>query len=318
VDLSSVESESSSINHIKPNDKEKVVEIHDKSANKPPSSKAWLGMMVIISLGIAILSIASELVTYQQERRAAETQQVYYQYLTATKQEQHEHATSTKQTQNKQATTTKLVQTKNMTATAESAISLVPKDISVKFPVIHYFDTFENNTSWITGNFEGNQVEIRTNNLVVNHVNANSLVFEEIPKSNLRNFYFQADALLVTGAAESSCYGIAYRRQTSSNSMYIFYICDTKMYNVYFWSESSGYEFIVPDWTFNNSIHPGEANQLGVIADGQNVELFINGDSIYSYTDKKTSGAGTISLTTALFDNKKASFVFDNLVLLTK
>jgi hypothetical protein len=318
LDLSPGDSGPSSRNHVKSTVQERVVKTHNKSANKPSSNKIWLGLAVITSLGIAMFSIASEQITYQKERQATETKQAHYLFATTTKQKQYERATETKQTQNKHATATKLAQIENVTATSESIISLVLKDISRKFPVVHYFDMFEDGNRWITGFVENNQIEIRTGKLVINHLNANALVFEEVPQSRLRNFYFQVDVMLTEGTLESSCYGIAYRWQTNPNSMYIFYICDNKTYTVYFWSESSGYENITPDLTFEDSIRPREFNQLGVLADGQDIELFINDKPIYSYTDKKITGTGTISLTTVLYDGQKASFEFDNLIMLKK
>ncbi len=290
-------------------------------------SRQWLVLLTIGIMVLLVFGIQLERRDYQNRLNATVTKQAGILFMTATKQaeilfitarsdNQSAMATATRQAKDTQATATKKAQIQSATATAYNALSLVPKEISELFSIVHLFELFESVGDWSENTIDGNETEIQNGLLKIRHLNPNALIFENIPRVKMRNFYFQVDARLVEGSAMYSCYGISFRWQDSPNSMYIFYVCEDQTFSVTFWSEITGYEDVTTGWVKSNNIRP-EKNRLGVLAQDEDVKLFVNDQLAFSFIDDRTVDVGDIALTVAAFNNStEATFEFDNVVIL--
>ncbi len=66
------------------------------------------------------------------------------------------------------------------------------------------------------------------------------------------------------------------------------------------------------DWTETSLVHPGERNQLAVLAEGTHYKFFINGELAHELDDDQLSG-GAFGLGVDVWDVEGITFEFDNL-----
>lgn len=126
----------------------------------------------------------------------------------------------------------------------------------------------------------------------------------------IQNFDMAVDVQQVAGAPTSE-YGIRFR-QSGPGDFLLFSISGSGYYRLVRVSDQE-YRSLVP-WTFDSRIKTGPAvtNRLRVVAEGDTVTAFINGEEVIKTTDAvQASGQLTLGLTT--FDQGDLVVRFDNI-----
>lgn len=123
------------------------------------------------------------------------------------------------------------------------------------------------------------------------------------------DFEMAVDVQQTTGHTDSE-YGIRFR-QTGPGDYLMFSISSTGYYRLVR-VQNNEYESVIP-WTFDPQIETGlnAINRLGVVAEGRNLALSINGTELANTTDDSPA-AGQLTLGIATFDEGGSIVRFDN------
>ena len=250
--------------------------------------------------------------------RATATQKEAYARATATQQEQIARATATKQEAYARATATKQEQIARATAHAETALAMVPVGIAARFPKVFFYETFDSPGAWMTGStndstWSGRQSVDSSYLWTMSTVKRNFLSLAPLPSVGIKkDFYFQTDVRLREGLPAYSCYGVSFH-QANGIGFYVLLVCGNSYYVGYF----QGPDWVtIKNWTEESLIDPFGTNQLGVSAEGDNFEIFINSKMVYLFT-YDTPKFGTLALVVDKIDQTAAEFEFDNVIVLT-
>jgi hypothetical protein len=129
------------------------------------------------------------------------------------------------------------------------------------------------------------------------------------------DFYVSVDAHQLEGSAVCG-YGLLLR--DSDAGVYQFGLADhDQQFSVFAWNEAKGAARALIGPAASEAIHPGEVNQLAVIAEGAHYQFFINGQPVGEMTDDEWT-AGQVTLFTQLCQTGDAAVVeFDNVELRT-
>ena len=127
------------------------------------------------------------------------------------------------------------------------------------------------------------------------------------------DFYVSVDAHQLEGSAVCS-YGLLLR--DSDAGVYQFGLADhDQQFSVFAWNEAKGAARVLIGPAASEAIHPGEVNQLAVIAEGTHYQFFINGQPVGEMTDDEWT-AGHVTLFTQLCQTGDAAVIeFDNVEL---
>ena len=280
--------------------------------------------------GIALTNSWATATKQEQYIRETATKQEAYLQATATKQEQYAQATATKQEQNARATATKLEQFARATATqqeqyaqatarADTIFGMVPDEIAGRFPNILYYEPFDRAGGWTVGHNDddysvGDKSVSKSYIWSIETARQKFATWETLPSvGSKKDFYFQTDARLAEGDPLNSCYGISFRRLNDAN-YYLLVVCEQSFYLGHL---KDNKWIAINDWQKESSININETNQLGVSAVGENFEIYINAEMVYSFTDENLQ-SGKFAIVIEKFDKAGAKFEFDNIIILTK
>jgi hypothetical protein len=269
--------------------------------------------------GIALKNSWATATKQEQNVRETATKQEAYAQATSTKQEEFVRATATKLEQFARATATKQEQYAQVTAQADTIFGMVPDGIANRFPNVFYYEPFDSAGRWTVGQSDNDywvgDKSISTSYIwTIDTVKQDFIVWEFLPSVGARrDFYFQTDVRLVEGSPSDSCYGISFHH-TNGDDFYALIVCEES----YYVGTLKNNDWIpIRDWKRNSLINTSGMNQLGVSAEGQNFEIYINTEMIYSFMDD-TLQPGRFSVLIQKLDKSVAQFEFDNIIVLTK
>ena len=130
------------------------------------------------------------------------------------------------------------------------------------------------------------------------------------PFYSYSDFYLSVKGRSLAGTNIYAWYGLVFRKQ--GNKCYIFRIDDEQSFAIHYWDNNKWTELI--GWTKIAQVNPNKFNELSVIADGPNMDFFVNNAHVGSIVDNSLS-SGNIGLAISLDDGSEAAFEFDDLIL---
>jgi tetratricopeptide (TPR) repeat protein len=150
-------------------------------------------------------------------------------------------------------------------------------------------DDFADNThGWWTGRTDGTRVGTPAAGKFSVHVtDANdfwSLTCEDCGKFD--NFYYEVGTRYVSGP-ETCCYGVVARADLAMENFYLFLISGDGSYRID--KVVGGKLTTFVGWTALTAINIKGSNRLGILARGNNLEFFINGQSVRRQSDAELS-----------------------------
>ncbi|MBW8011614.1 MAG: hypothetical protein FVQ83_10300 [Chloroflexi bacterium] len=126
---------------------------------------------------------------------------------------------------------------------------------------------------------------------------------------NLTDFYVSVEADYVSGV-DIYAYGINFRIDSNWN-YYSFGICPTCTEFIV-QRRFNGETTVLIDWTSNSAIRTNGVNQLAVLAEGSNLQFFINGELVGEVEDD-VIGSGMVGINGAVYEtDDQVSLEFDN------
>lgn len=139
----------------------------------------------------------------------------------------------------------------------------------------------------------------------------NWLTISNSASASAADFLAEVDATQTAGP-EVNEFGIAFR-VVDANNFYAFFVSGNGYWNL---SKFEGGEWVtLSDWSVSEAIAAsGEANRLGVLADGEDITLLINGEQVGTVTDASFAEGG-IALLVGTFDDPGVDVAFDNFAL---
>jgi hypothetical protein len=129
---------------------------------------------------------------------------------------------------------------------------------------------------------------------------------------DLTDYYFEVDATQLNDTEEAS-YGIIFRLQDTDN----FYQFSISIYGTYaVWKSVGGEWEALVDWVDNPAVNTGVGvtNRLGVLVEGANIAVVVNGEVIATLVDSDLD-SGTIGLAIETFEEGGVEVAFDNVEL---
>ncbi len=132
-----------------------------------------------------------------------------------------------------------------------------------------------------------------------------------LTQPSFSNFALQVDMKIIKG----DCGGISFRANSNSGQQYIFRVCqDNDHYYLYrCTSDNTNCPVLKSDLTFDINDGLGASNTIAVVANGTNIDLYINGTKVNSATDTAYS-SGQIGLIASTINNR-TEVVYTNLKL---
>jgi hypothetical protein len=148
--------------------------------------------------------------------------------------------------------------------------------------------SFKDGSSWFTFKDEEASIQIKNGTLVLRAFKANSYENWSMAPPKISDFYLE-----IQGASGDICqgkdrYGLIFRAP-DPNMGYLFGISCDGHYHIRTWS---GEEFTeLRGWQPSNFIlaGPNQTNRVGVLADGNHLSFFINGQKVEELSDKTYS-----------------------------
>ncbi len=176
-----------------------------------------------------------------------------------------------------------------------------------------YFDSDAN--GWSTGQFEDeytvDDIAIEDGKYTLNIMAMQSAYVERNPPNQEFSDFILTLEATPYDTAEHYSYGIAFRENAEGHG-YSFEIGNDGLYAVLLFD---GEWKKLKDWSSTDAIRIGETNELTIIADGEIMTFFVNGQELTTLEDDVVS-AGTIGLVVHMFDDDTVARVdFDNLVI---
>ena len=185
---------------------------------------------------------------------------------------------------------------------------------------IIFADSFDSDANgWSTGAFEDeyseNEVTIADGKFtfsVTSKPDQTPYIEKVLPNQEFSDFVLNVQAAPVDDAEHYS-YGIAFRENFAGHT-YAFEIGNDGLYAVFLFD---GEWSVLKDWSQTDAILPGEANEIMVIAEGEEMTFIVNGQILTTLEDDTLSEGG-IGLVIELFEPEVSATVdFDNLEVRT-
>jgi hypothetical protein len=136
---------------------------------------------------------------------------------------------------------------------------------------------------------------------------------EEMPDAPVvSDFSLSAELRLVSGP-EDAAYGLVFR--ATPKGLYGWYIINSGIFMLGYWDrETDEWEYPV-QWTDSSAIRSNSSNILTVVAEGANIQLFINEKPVASISDTHSSSGKTGISVSLLEAEQKATLEIDNYCL---
>ena len=129
------------------------------------------------------------------------------------------------------------------------------------------------------------------------------------------NFYASVDLHQLAGPAVCG-YGLLLRE--SNDGLYQFGLTNgARQFSVFAWNETTQTPRPLIDPAESEALHPGEVNQLAVIAEGPHYQFFVNDQPVGEMTDEEWTTGGVKLYTQLCKDGDSAVVEFDNVELRT-
>jgi hypothetical protein len=175
-----------------------------------------------------------------------------------------------------------------------------------------YFDSDIN--GWATGEFEDeysqNEITIEDGTYTLGVTAKKPTYIEKVlPNQKFSDFVLTLETT-PHDIAEHYAYGVAFRENPDADT-YTFEIRNDGLYVVFVYD---GEWRKLKDWSGAKAIKPGETNELKVIANGESLTFFVNGEELTTIKDD-TLAEGQIGLIVDMFEEGPAAVDFDNLVV---
>lgn len=139
----------------------------------------------------------------------------------------------------------------------------------------------------------------------------NWLTISNSASASAANFLAEVEATQTAGP-EVNEFGLAFRVVDADN-FYAYFVSGNGYWNLSKFEE--GDWITLSDWMASDAIAGlGEVNRLGVLADGEVITLFVNGEQVGQVTDGSFSEGG-IALLAGTFDDPGVDVAFDNFAL---
>jgi len=185
-------------------------------------------------------------------------------------------------------------------------------DTSILFE--DYFDS--DASGWSTGEFEDDYsldeitIEDSVYTLQVTSKEP-AFVDKKLPNLEFSDFELTVEATPHDAAGGDYYYGVAFR-EDSDGHIYTFEIGNDGFYAVFLYD---GEWKKLKDWSSSNAINVGETNELKVIANGEDLTFFVNGEQLTALQDD-TLTEGQVGLIVDIFEaGQTAAVDFDNLAI---
>lgn len=178
-----------------------------------------------------------------------------------------------------------------------------------------YFDSDAN--GWATGQFEDefsqHEVTIAGGKYTLSAATQpeqTPYIEKTLPNQEFSDFVLSVEAT-PHDTAEHYSYGIAFRENAAGHT-YAFEAGNDGLYGIFLFD---GEWTTLKDWSSTKAINVGETNELMVVADGEVLSFFINGQELTTLEDD-TLPEGEIGLLVEFFEEDSSAAVdFDNLVV---
>jgi hypothetical protein len=118
------------------------------------------------------------------------------------------------------------------------------------------------------------------------------------PLTNLGDFDAALRVRRVLGEPHQACFGLLFRQASVDidGGTYILSVCDNGYYKVLYYDAQNGWD-VLQDWTLTEALNEGDWNLLEVSARGENFTVWINHQSMLTFTDSRLpSGSVAILL----------------------
>jgi hypothetical protein len=155
-------------------------------------------------------------------------------------------------------------------------------------PLLFSDDFANNNHGWWTGTFDENGNAENEGKImngeysIVTHVKDSSWRVTCEACGNFDNFYYEVNTRYVRGSTDSG-YGLVFRADKKKHNLYLFAISADGTYMIKK-AVDEKYNTLV-NWTKSATIRPNGTNRLGILARGNSLEFFINGQSVQRLSD---------------------------------
>lgn len=176
---------------------------------------------------------------------------------------------------------------KTLTVTAPSnATPSAPVSVG---PLLFSDDFANNNHGWWTGTIDQEGKILNGEYSIVSHQKDSAWAPTCEACGDLDNFYYEANTRYVQGPTDSRAgYGLVVRGDRGMHQQeYFFRINANNSYAIN--KLVDGKPISLVDWSPSSAIRPKGTNQLGVLARGDSLEFFINGQSVQQLTDSSLS-----------------------------
>ena len=177
-------------------------------------------------------------------------------------------------------------------------------------------ETFDSDANeWETGVYEGEYAReevIIADGVYTLRVSSDEAAYveRELPSREFSDFILTLD-ITPHDDQEHYSYGVTFRQNEDFES-YVIELGNDGLYAVFLFTDEW---MTLEDWTFSESIIPGETNQLTIRAEGSTLTFLINGDPLTTIEDG-TLSSGTVGFVVETFDQDTSAAVnFDNLVI---
>jgi hypothetical protein len=202
--------------------------------------------------------------------------------------------------------------------------SLTPTKKSAVYPAGWqriFFDSFDDNSNdWPMDPYSGPWGSVQyllgdgNYSMELACINTDGFFFHALPGSigNVKDFYLELEGTLLSGAVDTE-FGVIFRH--SENGFYAFVIQpDRKQYAL--WLNKDGAWTDIISMTRTSTVIANQSNRLGLLVQGESMQLFLNDHKLDQATDS-TFSTGTIGLGAGLHTKgDSAKVMFDNFEIL--
>ena len=184
-----------------------------------------------------------------------------------------------------QVTATLLV---TLTATAQPAMpSLVASDPRLELGVPTFQDTFKDGKNWAFSPDLHSNMEVKDGKVIMTAYNQDFFNSWTLAWPKLTDFYLELTGSINTCAGLDR-YGLVFRAPDATQGYLLGLSCDGR-YALWYWDGKQEVDLI--NWTPSAAIlrSAGQANRLGVRAQGDHLFIYINGNLVADLHDKTYS-----------------------------
>ncbi len=196
----------------------------------------------------------------------------------------------------------------------EDELDEIDEDVEDAFLFTDFFDSDAN--GWVTGEFEDDYaiyvITIEDGIYTMDVTAKQPAYIEQTPPTEEFSDFVLVVEAAPHDAEEHYSYGIAFRKNEERHT-YVFEIGNDGLYAIQVFD---GEWQTLKDWSSSPEINVGQPNELMVMAEGDTMAFFVNGEELTVLEDD-TLSAGTIGLVVDIFEEEKSATVdFDNLVIM--